>query len=342
MLIYIIASVIKWAQVPQWVLGAHQLKNPDRNWALDLQQLGKSWWPHRAPPGARVLSSTFRDGSKHVLQTAFDIQLTLQVKSSFWHCPLPASALFPPCLTGRNMDMSAEYRGVASRVSEGGKLKLLSHALPPKTSLWYGLWWESSEGARFSLRYCTNHFLWALKQSATVLSVVFRHLWSRTKPLPRVKLSLCENAQPAPLVGAAKMLRVVWWWWPPNPRAWYPSISSWYAAATHIPQAFQIMRVAAVSDPSAGVANMEKGFLRNGKSQGNLLCGKLIGRYSCNSLEKQSHTFHFSEWKICGQTARFVSLFCALGSYTAMTKLWGVSVSKMRGPPLVKLYCLWN
>lgn len=87
---------------------------------------------------------------------------------------------------------------------------------------------------------------------------------------------------------------------------------------------------------------MEKGFLRSGKSQGNLLCGKLIGRYSRSSLEKWSHTFHFSKWKICGQTARFVSLFCALSSYIEMTKLRGVSISKMRGPPLVRLCCLWH
>lgn len=81
------------------------------------------------------------------------------------------------------------------------------------------------------------------------------------------------------------------------------------------------MKVAAVSDPPAGAANMEKVFLRSGKSQGNLLCGKLIGRYSQSTLEKRLHTFHFNKWKLCGQTARFFSLFCALSSYIEMMKL---------------------
>lgn len=100
------------------------------------------------------------------------------------------------------------------------------------------------------------------------------------------------------------------------------------------------MKVAAVSDPPAGAADMEKGFLSSGKSRGNVLCGKLIGRYSRSSLEKWSCTFHFNKWKICGQTARSVSLFCALSSYIEMTKLCGVSIPQIRGPPLVKLCCL--
>lgn len=114
-----------------------------------------------------------------------------------------------------------------------------------------------------------------------------------------------------------------------------------HAVGTYIPQAFQTVEVAAVSGPPAGAANMEKGFLRSGKSQGNLLCGKFIGRYSWSSLEKRSHTFHFNKWKICGRTARLVGPFCALSGSTAMMKWCGVSLSKTRGPPLVKLCCLW-
>lgn len=104
------------------------------------------------------------------------------------------------------------------------------------------------------------------------------------------------------------------------------------------------MKVAAASDPPVGAANVGKGFWRSGKRQGNLLCGKLIGRYSRGSLEKWSHTFHFHKWKICGPTARFLSPFCALGSYIKMMKMCvlGGSASKMRGPPLVRLCCLWH
>lgn len=55
---------------------------------------------------------------------------------------------------------------------------------------------------------------------------------------------------------------------------------------------------------------MGKGFQRSGKSQGNLLCGKLIGRILSRQLrEMVTHTFHFHKWKICGQAARFPSPF---------------------------------
>lgn len=53
-----------------------------------------------------------------------------------------------------------------------------------------------------------------------------------------------------------------------------------HAAWTSVPPAFQTAEVAAVSGSPVGAANMEKGFLRSGKSQGNLLRGKFIGRYS--------------------------------------------------------------
>lgn len=51
---------------------------------------------------------------------------------------------------------------LACRGSQGGKLRLLSHSLPPKASLQYGLQWGSSGGAGFSPRYHSNLFLWAL------------------------------------------------------------------------------------------------------------------------------------------------------------------------------------
>lgn len=63
------------------------------------------------------------------------------------------------------------------------------------------------------------------------------------------------------------------------------------------------MKGAAASDPPVGAANVGKGFQRSGKSQGNLLCAKLIGRILSGQLGEMVTHVSFSEvenmWSDC-------------------------------------------
>lgn len=103
----------------------------------------------------------------------FQRRLLACLANHIWHSTYPTRkeqllTLFPTSFHSFSSLFSWKGHGRVSRVplanrgGQGGKLRLLSHSLPPKTFSQYGLWQGSSEGAGFSPSYHSNLFLKAL------------------------------------------------------------------------------------------------------------------------------------------------------------------------------------